>query len=918
MLLLLTPIVLTWSVVGAGQIHPQVKKELDELHLIFGDLGIPQPELTALATELALKADEPDAEALLYNDFKRRLSSQELRRKFDDKIQQLHLYDMLIDKFVQVVGNENLADFKTDKATFGDQLQTVEEHIGNLIENVKRGSSNELFMRLSNLLAEFEKIKLKATPSSARPVKSDTKNSSETDADVKSDGLSIKQTAMPEGDGDVLIINGKVWPKDSLHHIPKWLEAEYRKESKLEPESTESTGDKKSSTKVSAIEEEYTKNRKVTPKISRFQFYQQKVVTSSEEADVIGTTEENEQLLKASINFEDSGASTYSKESKQKPNLHNSLRNEEKKQYEGEEGTLIENAKVIIPADRKIKGRLPSQTKKTSSSTEARMAENDRNNIYEERQSTEHPTSLSTTEPVLGKSQLDFSEKELSTKKLEKHLKEKGVHDHTQIIDSASDEQEIYTTEPSQVDEGNSKEKTSPQSDSDQTSEEDPDGTTESTLSTEDSGESGEQLSKDSASKVDNAELSSNHSQSSAIVENAELLSKSPREHAKKSHLENARYSTWDATSEGNDSLLRAEITGAPATTEVNNVNSVSSERTTADQNAETKVSSTIVSPLPASSTVPVSPSADEILSEINVAAYEMDLKSQQTTSLIETSTTEQLTRIDAIFGSQSSSTVSLVMNSLVENVFNTLTTALPESTMLSTTEEVSNVLTAANDGNERLAASGANTNRSEGEIGTTEIIDAQSEDGIEDITANDGYMTTAETVETAQVARNSANIDVLPSEIKFMSAARGNEENVSDNAVNVAHSANDESTMANGSSEMEEQVRQDHNSTDKILLLLEGEANNDTQSNSRTQNSNKNALKQQLSNRPTEDNNHLQSIEVSLNTTARVNNMDELVMKSGAVENANTNENGIHREFDEQEMIFSKAEDGSGEEEKA
>lgn len=47
-MLLVFALILLVSLVRAGRLHPQVKKELDELQLVFGDLGIPHQDLTAV------------------------------------------------------------------------------------------------------------------------------------------------------------------------------------------------------------------------------------------------------------------------------------------------------------------------------------------------------------------------------------------------------------------------------------------------------------------------------------------------------------------------------------------------------------------------------------------------------------------------------------------------------------------------------------------------------------------------------------------------------------------------------------------------------------------------------------------------------------------------------------------------------
>lgn len=114
------------------------------------------------------------------------------------------------------------------------------------------------------------------------------RNSDDTTADLEenSDRLSVKKTAISKDDQGQWIVNGKIWPKDSLHHIPKWLEDEYKeRESKGETESLEEDGTR---TTTLAVEDEQVMNGVVTNEVSRFNFYKQKIVASSEEENLRG------------------------------------------------------------------------------------------------------------------------------------------------------------------------------------------------------------------------------------------------------------------------------------------------------------------------------------------------------------------------------------------------------------------------------------------------------------------------------------------------------------------------------------------------------------------------------------------------------------------------------------------------------
>lgn len=73
-----------------------------------------------LATELATKADDADAEALLYRDFKRRLSDGKLRTKFEEKLRQLHQYNDFVEKLVEAIGGENIAEDSTNKVSYAN------------------------------------------------------------------------------------------------------------------------------------------------------------------------------------------------------------------------------------------------------------------------------------------------------------------------------------------------------------------------------------------------------------------------------------------------------------------------------------------------------------------------------------------------------------------------------------------------------------------------------------------------------------------------------------------------------------------------------------------------------------------------------------------------------------------------------
>uniref|UniRef100_A0A914S2Z9 Uncharacterized protein n=1 Tax=Parascaris equorum TaxID=6256 RepID=A0A914S2Z9_PAREQ len=96
-------------------------------------------------------------------------------------------------------------------------------------------------------LSEFEKNSSKrafeaTNLSSSKLRKLSVRNADDTTADLEesSDKLSAKKTAISKDGQGQWIINGKIWPKDSLHHIPKWLEDEYKGwESKGETESLE-------------------------------------------------------------------------------------------------------------------------------------------------------------------------------------------------------------------------------------------------------------------------------------------------------------------------------------------------------------------------------------------------------------------------------------------------------------------------------------------------------------------------------------------------------------------------------------------------------------------------------------------------------------------------------------------------------